>query len=287
MVSPAARGLFVRAIVESGVGGEYSVRLHEANPMGAPSAEASGLAFAKTLGVESDDPAALRAIPAEKIIAAGDPNPLAGSGPIIDGGLVPMDVSEAFAKGLEAKVPYLIGSNSLEFPVPAAQVDAFLGRIIHLTPQQRAKLQAAYSDDAAFTRNIVSDVIFTAPARRLAALHAEHGQPTWLYRFSAVSPAARGLMKGAVHASERQYVFDTLGASPWPTGPGDKQIAEAMSAYWASFAKTGDPNGDGRPRWPAYSAHEDRLLDFTDDGPVAGPVPHPARLDAIVAAAGR
>src|SRR5262249_11570640 len=131
--------------------------------------------------------------------------------------------------------------------------------------------------------NIVSDAIFTEPARHLAALHARNGNPTWLYRFSVVSPAARGKLKGAVHASERQYVFQTLNASPWPTADSDKTAAQAMSAYWASFAKTGDPNGDARPAWPRYSASDDRLLNFTDDGPVAEKVPDAARLDAIAA----
>ena len=284
MVSPAARGLFKRAIVESGVGRETSIHLHEANPMGQPSAEAAGAAFAKSLGVEGDDPAMLRAIPAEKILAAGDPPPLRGSGPIIDGQIVPMDVSEAFAKGLEAKVPYIVGSNSLEFPIPAKDVETFLGSITRLAPDQRARIEAAYGDKDAFNLNIVSDVIFTEPARHLAALHAKHGQPTWLYRFSVLSPAVRSVLKGAVHASERQYVFQTLGASPWPTGDQDKAVAAVISAYWTDFAKTGDPNGGGRPAWPIYAGDEDRLLDFTNDGPVAAKVPTPARLDAIAAA---
>ena len=283
MISPAARGLFKRAIVESGVGREYSTRLNETNPMGQPSAEAAGAAFAKSLGAQGDDPAALRAIPAEKILAAGDPAPLGGSGPIIDGQIVTMDVSDAFAKGLEAKVPYIVGSNSLEFPIPAKGVEKMLGDLTRLTPDQRAKIEAAYGDKDAFALNIVSDVIFTEPARHLAALHAKNGQPTWLYRFSVLSPAVRSILKGAPHASERQYVFQTLGASPWPTGEQDKAAAAVMSAYWADFAKTGDPNGAGRPAWPAYSAEQDRLLDFTNDGPVAGKVPHPERLDALAA----
>jgi para-nitrobenzyl esterase len=282
MVSPDARGLFVRAITESGVGREYSVRLHEANPLGAPSAEAAGVAFARSLGAK-DDPAALRALSAEAIVKAGDPQPLGGSGPIIDGRLVPMDVADAFAKGREAKVPYIVGSNSLEFPVPPAGVEKMLASIVHLTPEQRAHIEAAYGDKDAFTQNIVSDVIFTEPARHLAALHARNGQPTWLYRFSVVSPAARAMLKGAVHASERQYVFQTLAASPWPTADSDKAAAAAMSAYWVNFAKTGNPDGGGLPAWPVYSSGADRLLDFTNDGPVAEPVPHRERLDAIAA----
>jgi para-nitrobenzyl esterase len=283
MASPSAQGLFRRAIVESGAGREYSVRLRETNPIGAPSAEAAGEAFAKSMGVAGDDPAALRAIPAEKILAAGDPTPLGGSGPIIDGKLVRMDVAEAFSKGLEAEVPYIVGSNSLEFPAPPAAAEKMLADFAHVTPEQRPRLEAAYGDKAAFVREAISDFIFTEPARHLAALHARSGQPTWLYRFSVVSPAVRGVLKGAVHASERQYVFQTLSASPWPTGEQDKAAASAMSAYWTAFARTGDPNGEGRPTWPAYAASDDRLLDFTNDGPVAAKVAHPERLDALAA----
>jgi para-nitrobenzyl esterase len=283
MVSPVARGLFRAAITESGAGREYSVRLHEASPMGAPGAEAAGETFVKSLGVTSDDPAALRAIPAEKILAAGDPSPLNGSGPIIDGKVVPMDVADAFARGLEAKVPYIVGSNSLEFPVPPARLETMLGLMTHLTPDQRAGIEAAYGDKGAFNQNIISDLIFTEPARHLAALHAKNGRPTWLYRFSVVSPSMRGVLKGAVHASERQYVFQTLAASPWPTADSDKAAAAAMSAYWINFAKTGNPNGGGLPVWPAYAAAADRLLDFTNDGPVAEKVPQPERLDAVAA----
>jgi para-nitrobenzyl esterase len=78
-------------------------------------------------------------------------------------------------------------------------------------------------------------------------------------------------------------VFQTLNASPWPTGDQDKAAAAIMSAYWTDFAKTGDPNGGGRPVWPAYSSKQDQLLDFTNDGPVAGKVPLVERLDAIAA----
>ena len=283
MVSPAARNLFIRAIVESGVGREYSVRLHQTNAMGLVSAEAAGAAFAKALGVDNDDPAALRAIPADRILAAGDPDPLGGSGPIVDGRIVTVDVSDGFAKGLEAKVPYIVGSNSLEFPLPPERVEAMLPRLTHLTARQRARIEAAYGDKDAFNRNILSDVIFTEAARHLAALHASPGAPTWLYRFSVISPAVRGTLKGAVHASERQDVVKTLNASPWPTGDQDKAAAQVMSAYWAVFARTGDPNGDGRPAWPAYSAAGDQLLDFTNDGPVAEKVPFVGRLDAIAA----
>ena len=88
------------------------------------------------------------------------------------------------------------------------------------------------------------------------------------------------LQGGAVHASDRQYVFQTLKESPWPTDARDAALAKTISAYWVAFAKTGDPNGQGRPHWPAYNS-KDQLINFTDDGPVAEVTPDAHALDAI------
>ena len=76
-------------------------------------------------------------------------------------------------------------------------------------------------------------------------------------------------------------MFRTLNASTWPTDAMDQVVSNVASAYWLAFAKTGDPNGDNRPVWPAYAAKTDRLLDFTNDGPVARKTPDAAVLDAI------
>jgi para-nitrobenzyl esterase len=281
MIAPATHGLFQRVIVESGAGGEHNSRLHETNSDGLPSAEAQGQAFMEKLGVATDDPAVLRAIPADRIIAAGDPDASFGGGPIVDGKLLTMDVSEAFERGAEAKVPYLVGSNGLEIPFAVPSFDAILTGMTKARPDAVARIKAAYGDEAMFKLRAVSDLVFTAPARHLAALHARNGQAAYLYRFSFLSASMRGVLKGAPHASERQYVFETLHASTWPTGEADKPVAAVMSAYWADFARRGDPNGGGRPVWPAYSAARDQMLDFTADGPAAVKVPLSAALDAI------
>ena len=89
--------------------------------------------------------------------------------------------------------------------------------------------------------------------------------------------------EGATHASERQYVFDTLTASPWPTAEMDQRAADQMAGYWTTFARTGDPNGGGRQAWPEFGAEPDRLLEFTNDGPVAKAAPFAERLDLIEA----
>jgi para-nitrobenzyl esterase len=72
-----------------------------------------------------------------------------------------------------------------------------------------------------------------------------------------------------------------LDASPWPTALADEKASALMSAYWVAFAKTGDPNGGGRLKWPAYRAADDQLIEFKNDGPVIGKTPNAAALDVI------
>jgi para-nitrobenzyl esterase len=280
MISPLARGLFHKAISESGLGRERATYLSLSGPNGMLSSEAEGKRFAESLGVSADDPAALRTIPAERILAAGDPDLFQGGFPMIDGKVITADVADAFAHGQEAKVPFVVGYNSAEFPWATPGTPFFDGAVRALG-DRRASLEAAYGAD--FATNIVSDLLFVEPARNLARLHARNGYPTYLYRFSVLSPTAPAMFKGAPHASERQYVFRTLGESDWPTNAADAAAAEAMSAYWVQFARGGNPNGGGRPDWPAFGGASERLLEFTNAGPVVGPVPLRERLDLISA----
>ena len=120
------------------------------------------------------------------------------------------------------------------------------------------------------------------PARLLARLTSGAGQPTWVYRFSYVASSVRGQVRGALHATEIPFVFSTVRAKyEKATTPEDEAMGEVINAYWASFARTGDPNGEGRPAWPPYSADKDLLLDFAVGGPAAKPDPWRARLDFV------
>ena len=278
MVSPAARGLFHKAIAQSGIARTNLAQLGRANG-GLPSAEEQGRAFASKLGVAGDDAAALRAIPADAIIAAGDPELLEGGGPMIDGAIVTGRIDAAFAKGEQVRVPYLLGSNALEFP-PVFGADGRFAEMLKFPPEQRARLVAAYGGEDVLRLNIVSDLLFTEPAYYLARVHSKVA-PVYLYRFSVLSAAAPPVFKAAPHASDRQYVFRTLKASPWPTAAMDEQAAELISACWVAFAKTGDPNGKGRPAWPKYSAADDQLMDFRNAGPVVEKTPNAAVLNVI------
>lgn len=283
MTTPLARGLFHKAAVQSGAGRENVLFLDKPNARGLPSAESDGDTFVKSLKVDAKTPADLRAISADAIIAAGDPSTFAGGGPILDGKIFPAGIVDTFKAGKEAQVPYLVGYNSAEFPSKPADVDGSLTRTIGAKSADLPALVATYPDQDDMAARIVGDIIFGEPARYLAGLHAAHGQPTYLYRFDVLSPSVRAKYKGTPHAQERQYVFDTLHASPYPTDDNDKAQAQFAVSYWTNFAKAGDPNGASLPAWPRYASAKDELLEFTNAGPVAKVSPHKDRWDAITA----
>jgi para-nitrobenzyl esterase len=85
---------------------------------------------------------------------------------------------------------------------------------------------------------------------------------------------------GAIHGVEIPYAFDNVQVALGErTSEADRAMAGTMSGYWASFVRTGNPNGGGRPEWPRYDPGVDRVLNFTNDGVAVGPDPLRARLD--------
>ena len=273
MLIPQARGLFARAITQSGLGRELT------NPLAA--AEAKGAAFAEKLGLKADQPdaaATLRALPADKILAAGDPNLSLGDMPIADGQIIMGSPVDGFAQGHEAKVPFIVGSNDIE--LPKAYGGGYSRAASGLTDADEAQMVEAYGSREAFETRYRSDTIFTEPGRTLARLHAAHGAPTWTYRFSILSAEAPKFLPGTPHAQERQYLFQNLNASPWPTAGRDQELAKTVSAYWTGFAKRGSPNGEGRPNWPAYDGAQ-QMIDFTNSGPTVTKASNAAAIALI------
>jgi para-nitrobenzyl esterase len=294
MVSPLAKGLFQKAMVESGGGRAGGIM----TPRTLEEGEAVGVAFAKLAGVAGEDAAALaalRKLPAADVVRGLNMMTMGQqrdtyAGPMIDGKIVVEEPETAFRAGRQAHIPYLLGANNREFgfmPLPPQAVERMLARF----GPARDQVLAAYDPEKTGNMGevgigLMSDGAMVEPARLLARLASAAGQPTYLYRFSYVASSLRKDTKGALHATEIPFVFETVRAKYGDaTTPEDEAIAAAANAYWVAFARTGDPNGDGRPKWPAYSAKDDVIMDFTLAGPVAKPDPWKARLDLVEKAA--
>ena len=292
MTSPLSRGLFQQAIIESGGGrdGLGGMPRLSVAAKGKPSAEASGLAFAQSKGIAGSDAAALdalRKLPADAIVdglnmASMSQAAKTYSGPMIDGKIVLETPQSAFLAGHQMKIPVMIGANSRDigfsFAKTMQEVVAPFG-----TDQDRAL--AAYNPDSSTDARVVgtrvaADRMMIEPARFIAQEVATSGQPAYQYRFSYVAVSMRKEWDGAPHATEIPYVFDTVKARyESALDPADEAIAGTTNSYWAAFAKTGDPNGAGRPHWSPYTRQADIILDFSNTGAVATPDPWKARLD--------
>ena len=296
MTSPQARGLFHKAIIESGGGRTLmgpARRLRESSP-NLPSAEEVGLAFAKKAGIEGQDQAALdalRKLPPEKVVDGLNlmtmQSPTFASS-ILDGKIVVETPEQAFRAGRQAEVTVIAGANSNEFGFPFARS---LDEVLAPLGASREKALALYDpnntkDLRTVGGPISSDRMMVEPARFIVRSMAAAGQRAYLYRFSYVAESMRKQWHGAPHATEIPFVFNTVSARYGKElTHADGTIAQAANAYWVAFAKTGDPNGPGRPIWPRYDAAKDVLLNFAERVPVAGPDPWRARLDLIEAVA--
>lgn len=299
LASPMARGLFHKAIAESG-GSRDSVltarplREDGVDPNYPVSAETIGINFARSMGIEGTDQAALdrlRALGAEQVLR-GAPAPAGASAPpiettpILDGKLVTETAETAYKARRQPRVPLLLGSNSADTAgnrVKATTKEELFARY----GQWSAQAKAAYDPDgsgelAALVARANDDFGQAEPARFAANAFAANGSPVYLYRFSYVQTAMREQLRaGAPHGGEIGYVFGTLTARPGTTlSPEDLAVARLAQSYWVNFARTGDPNGAGLPAWPRHDPAKDLIFDFRPDGTAgAGPDPRKARLD--------
>lgn len=260
MLAPQAKGLFSKVVAESSFG------RFEPKPLA--EAEAQGVEAAKAAGVTGDDAAAaaaLRKLPLSAMPYSG--SFVGRAGPIADGTYITGGIAEGFAAGAEAKVPLMIGGNSNEASLvrpQAAQFDAL-----------PAPLQAVVSkvfdpegtgDKARIMNDVTTVNMITEPDRHIARLHTKAGAPVWLYYFSHVPEAAKARQPyGARHTDEIRYVFGAPTA-PIAFTPQDKALSDAMNAYWAAFAKAGDPDSAGGVAWPKFTAEQEGQVEFGDGG---------------------
>lgn len=276
MASPAAKGLFARAIVASGGGRDDWPTLAEA--------QAKGQVFGTR--AKAADAAALRALSADKVLgslALMSKEEDRYSGPITDGTIVPANADAIFAEGKQARIPYIIGSNDDELGfIPAPFRSMVNGPVEKGLGAAAAGVKAAYASEAEANRRIGGDVIFAEPALAFGLSQARAGAPAFLYRFGYVAQAQRKPDVGAVHASDVAFQFGNL--APDATAA-DRATAKLIGDYWTNFAKAGDPNGSGLPVWARLDPAAPKLLSIGIGATVMAPAGSPA-LTAIAAARG-
>ncbi|HVS77140.1 MAG TPA: carboxylesterase family protein [Steroidobacteraceae bacterium] len=297
LMSPLARGLFAKAIIESGAGSD---NMYPLRPLAgsAQSAQAMGLRLARHLGVAGAGAGALarlRALPAARLVnglnlASMSSDQTYVGGPIVDGRLYLGAPTHVYAAGGGARVPVMIGANTDEIGELKA---TSLGALWRSFGPDAAAARRVYDPDGRRTLQEVStaaggDQVMLEPARAIARLLSARGQRVYEYRFGYVASSLRNSLSGAPHASEIPFVFDTVAARYGKsTSRADEAMARAVHAYWVAFARTGRPDPRGEPAWPEYHRSSDVLMSFTDHGPGAEVDPWKRRLDLAARAAER
>src|SRR5215471_3203249 len=287
MVSPGARGLFEKAIIQSG-----SFALNQ-KPLAA--AEAAGEAFAAQKGCPDQTAACLRSLPVSDLV---DPNFVEIPG-IVDGKVLTEPIGTALAAGRFARVPVLNGTNHEEerifvsigltvsqgtdvlipggpLTVTPASYQADIAVALGVTATRAAAIAAQYppgndvfSATVAFS-TLVGDASFACPALQIDQETSQR-VPTYAYEFNddTAPPVFTGPLLPppvATHASEEQYLFDLPNAHfPTPLNPDQQALAASMRAAWANFAATGNPASAGVP-WPAFGGSA-RMLSLVPPQP--------------------
>jgi len=271
MASPLAQGLFQKAIGQSGAyftGGGGAIPLR---PL--VDSEQQGVKFAAALGVETL--AALRARSADDVLkAALKMQPWFA--PNVDGYFLTEDVATTFAAGRQARVPLLAGWNADEIragivlgkqkPTAKSFTDDVRKRFgTHADAILKVYPATADAEALESAAALASDQFIGHNTWKWVEMHAQTGgAPVYRYSFDRKIPVPDGHTVngvpatsrdvGARHAGEIEYVFGALELSlpkvPWEAI--DRQISDAMTAYWANFARRGDPNGPGLTAWPPY-----------------------------------
>ena len=272
LTMPAAKGLYHRAILESGVG-NTAISLEEAAEV--------GRLFLEVTGISGDDVEALHALTEQQLLAAEiglrkrlaqpwEPMRITVTAPVIDGEVIAQTPTHAIAGGVAKDIPMIIGSNLDEWKlflvaephkekIDRAQVVQRLG---HFIPSQHAaeiveryyQARAQRGDDTSpleLLSAISTDLMFRMPALQMVEAQQKHNPAVFNYLFTYKSPVLGGVL-GACHALEMGFVFGTHDELFCGAGPEADKLSVTMQDAWTSFARTGNPSCAALGDWAAY-----------------------------------
>ena len=264
LAAPAARGLFEKAIMESGtpVFGMKPRTVAEAERIGM---QADDLLKARG----SIDKMRRMSIPAllaldQKLHDAGTQSDTAiWMRTTIDGKVFPADPRKLLEQAPPR--PVIVGSNKLEFGVDRAQRDEAIARAFG--PNEGAARAYYHLDQApppddprlgSLDDQIGTDIVFRCPAEHMAQLLSGKGAPVWRYEFDSAANGGK-----TSHAAEISYAFGNSTFAP----------GQSLKPYWVNFAKRGDPNGANLPQWPRFTPQAQQHVLFDAKGvTVEGPL---------------
>jgi para-nitrobenzyl esterase len=287
MASPLAQGLFNRAIGESGAFFGPTLPL---KPLA--DAESEGLKFARSSfgGASIGE---LRSRPAKEVLDAALRLPQEYFSPDVDGYLLPVDCLSAYSAGRQGRIPLLAGWNRdegsfetfFEGDAPTAANYAARARTrFGAKAGEFLGLYAAATDAQArrSAQDLEGDKFMGYSTWKWLELHLRGGgHPVYRYEFDQAPPlpkdAAPGAEPRAYHSAEIEFVFRVLSSKDLPWRAEDRAVSELMSSYWTNFAKTGNPNGEGLPRWPEYSGADGYQVMHLSASPGAAADGHRAR----------
>ncbi|SHG41928.1 para-nitrobenzyl esterase [Chryseolinea serpens] len=275
MSSPKAKGLFHKAIVQSGVWSDFQDNLIS---------KRIGAAVLNELGIIPSRVDSIAKVPYDKLVAAGNKalqkvreqltaegKPVGaglrfGWGPTLDGDFLPYQMSDPKALALSANVPLVIGSTKNEFITSIRNPD-----LRKATPEQAkahlqkqwgdkteaylAAVKKTYPNDTRASDLVDIDGFFRPGMVAEANAKSSNGTaPVYMYLFTWQSPVFNGDYK-AFHCMEIPFVMNNIARCEEMTGGGKEAyaLADKMSQAWINFARTGDPNHKGLPQWPKYS----------------------------------
>ncbi len=278
MVStPLTAGLFQQAIPQSGANFTHPM-------MHLSEAEQLGLTVMHELGAENLHD--LRALPAEALL----PYTERVNRPIIEGHLLPYSTAEIYDRQEQQKVKLLTGWNEHEYMMfaPVVSAEIYQKNIKAHYGDQSQKLLKHYpaTNDAVAAQSqkeLSRDQIFGVQIYDWAERHAAtQEEPVFVYRFAHITPASGEYAQyEAYHSGELPFMFDNVDRYvSRDCGAAEDELAKIMSSYWVNFIKTGNPNGQNLPIWPAYTTENQEIM-WIDHGATSKPLTNPEQLSTL------